>query len=262
MQDLYYSPLTSTKLYRIQTEFLKANPSFLANQAANNAVEFLGERGGQANGFESDTDGRIYMSMPEHNAIYYYDPADLQVHGFVRDPRILWADSMVCPLPCLLPSLFSMMLIFLRSRVLQVMVICISPSTSYLFRIPGTMALHCELSLVSSSESNCLGMVRRLPQLWDTEHEKPLESAMQSSCLRLYNVMPSFDQCSNLLDNLHDCRCCWRIRHCVDKALAHVASFSKSWIQRNFTQELKPEFFGKCFAASGGGFEDFALMSA
>ena len=28
-----------------------------------------------------------------HNAIYDYDPSDLQTHGFVRDPRILWPDS-------------------------------------------------------------------------------------------------------------------------------------------------------------------------
>lgn len=67
----------------------------MADQAAGNAVEFLGQKGGQNNGFESDSNGLIYMSMPEHNAIYYYDPNDLQAHGFVHDPRILWADSMV-----------------------------------------------------------------------------------------------------------------------------------------------------------------------
>ena len=31
--------------------------------------------------------------MPTKNAIYYYDPSDLQVHGFVEDPRILWPDG-------------------------------------------------------------------------------------------------------------------------------------------------------------------------
>jgi len=25
--------------------------------------------------------------------VYYYDPNDLQVHGFVRDPRIIWNDG-------------------------------------------------------------------------------------------------------------------------------------------------------------------------
>ena len=33
------------------------------------------------------------MCMPEDNAMYYYNPNDLQTHGFVRDPRILWVDG-------------------------------------------------------------------------------------------------------------------------------------------------------------------------
>lgn len=34
------------------------------------------------------------MIMPEHNAIYYYDPKDLKVHTLVRDPRMLWPDPL------------------------------------------------------------------------------------------------------------------------------------------------------------------------
>ena len=89
---IYYSPLTSQNLYRVPTANLLAQDT-LAEQAASNNVSWLGQRGGEANGFEGDSNGRIYMLMPTHNAIYYYDPADLQVHGFVRDPRILWPDS-------------------------------------------------------------------------------------------------------------------------------------------------------------------------
>lgn len=94
-EDLYFGPLTSSNLYRIQTSYLKANPSFLAEQAAGNAVEYLGQAGSMKNGFESDSNGLIYISVPEQNGVYYYNPLDLQVHGFVHDPRILWADSMV-----------------------------------------------------------------------------------------------------------------------------------------------------------------------
>lgn len=31
--------------------------------------------------------------MPEHNAVYYYDPKDGLVHPWVQDPSILWPDS-------------------------------------------------------------------------------------------------------------------------------------------------------------------------
>lgn len=92
---IYYSPLDGQTLYRIPTSSLLVtdDDTPLAEQQASNNVTNLGDRGGQANGFEGDSNGLIYMSMPEHNAIYYYDPDDLQVHGFVRDPRILWCDG-------------------------------------------------------------------------------------------------------------------------------------------------------------------------
>jgi sugar lactone lactonase YvrE len=92
---IYYSPLTSQNLYRIPTAnlLLQDSQSPLAEQAASNNVSWLGQRGGEANGFEGDSNGLVYMLMPTHNAIYYYDPSDLQVHGFIRDPRILWPDS-------------------------------------------------------------------------------------------------------------------------------------------------------------------------
>jgi sugar lactone lactonase YvrE len=92
---IYYSPLTSQNLYRIPTAnlLLQDSQSPLAEQAASNNVSWLGQRGGEANGFEGDSNGLVYMLMPTHNAIYYYDPSDLEIHGFIRDPRILWPDS-------------------------------------------------------------------------------------------------------------------------------------------------------------------------
>ncbi|KAK7548706.1 major royal jelly protein-domain-containing protein [Phyllosticta citricarpa] len=92
---IYYSPLTSDYLYAVPTANLLARDADdpLAELAAANNVSCLGQRGGNANGFEGDDNGLIYMLMPEHNAIYYYDPADLQTHTFIRDPRIMWPDS-------------------------------------------------------------------------------------------------------------------------------------------------------------------------
>jgi hypothetical protein len=88
------SAIESHSLYSIPSANLRecdANP--LAEQAASNNVPWLGQRGGEANGFEGDSNGLIYQLTLEHNAIYYYDPADLQTHSFVRDSRILWPDS-------------------------------------------------------------------------------------------------------------------------------------------------------------------------
>ncbi|KAK5944418.1 hypothetical protein PMZ80_003700 [Knufia obscura] len=91
---IYYSPINSRYLYRIPTaSLLVTDDDPLAEQQASNNVTNLGQRGAEANGFEGDSNGLIYMCMPENNAIYYYDPNDLQVHGFVRDPRIIWPDG-------------------------------------------------------------------------------------------------------------------------------------------------------------------------
>ncbi|KAI2474601.1 major royal jelly protein [Pyrenophora tritici-repentis] len=92
-ETIFYSPLTSNKLYSIPASFLRAPPSPLADIAAQNAIAHLGGRGGNANGFEGDDHGRVYMCMPEQNAIYIYDPRTLQTVAWVRDPRIIWPDG-------------------------------------------------------------------------------------------------------------------------------------------------------------------------
>ncbi|KAA8611944.1 major royal jelly protein [Pyrenophora tritici-repentis] len=60
-ETIFYSPLTSNKLYSIPASFLRAPPSPLADIAAQNAIAHLGGRGGNANGFEGDDHGRVYM---------------------------------------------------------------------------------------------------------------------------------------------------------------------------------------------------------
>ncbi|KAJ4364489.1 hypothetical protein N0V83_009083 [Neocucurbitaria cava] len=93
-ETMYYSPLTSNYLYSIPTANLRASDSDpLSEQAASNNVTNLGQRGGNANGFEGDSNGLVYQLMPEHNAIYAYDPKTLLNHGVVRDPRIIWPDG-------------------------------------------------------------------------------------------------------------------------------------------------------------------------
>jgi sugar lactone lactonase YvrE len=92
---LYYSALTSDYLYSIPTANLLARveENKLAEIAAANNVTNHGQRGGNANGFEGDSNGLIYQLMPEHNAVFAYNPATLQTEPFVRDPRIIWPDG-------------------------------------------------------------------------------------------------------------------------------------------------------------------------
>jgi sugar lactone lactonase YvrE len=91
---LYYSPLTTNYLWSIPTRNLRekdTNP--LAEVQARGNVSNHGQRGGNANGFEGDSNGLIYQLMPTHNAIYYFDPNDGLTKPFVRDPRIIWPDG-------------------------------------------------------------------------------------------------------------------------------------------------------------------------
>lgn len=96
-ERMYYSPLSTNYLYSIPTLNLRerdSNPT--AELDARSNVSDHGQRGGNANGFEGDSNGLIYQLMPEHNAIYTYDSSrngNGQTVGFLRDPRIIWNDG-------------------------------------------------------------------------------------------------------------------------------------------------------------------------
>jgi len=91
---LYFSPLSSRFLYSIPTAALRDHSFPLSEQAAQDAVQTLGQKGGTNNSFEGDSNGLIYIAAPESNSINVYDPSTLQVSVFVRDPRIIWPDSL------------------------------------------------------------------------------------------------------------------------------------------------------------------------
>jgi len=94
-ERVYYSPLTSDYLYSVPTANLLARTEDdnLAEIKAANNVTNHGQRGGNANGFEGDSNGLVYQLMPEHNAVYAYNPSTLQTEPYIRDPRILWPDG-------------------------------------------------------------------------------------------------------------------------------------------------------------------------
>ena len=93
-ETMYYSALSQNYLYSIPTRNLREHDSNpLAEVQAHANVSSHGQRGGNANGFEGDSNGLVYQLMPEHNAVYTFDPNDGLTHGFVRDPRIIWPDG-------------------------------------------------------------------------------------------------------------------------------------------------------------------------
>ncbi|KAI9848091.1 MAG: hypothetical protein M1837_001193 [Sclerophora amabilis] len=94
---LYYAPLTSYYLYAVPTEVLlvRDEDSAYAEWNASNHVQNLGQKGSMTNGFDSDSNNVIYMSAPQTNSILQYRPnVSPIVESFVRDPRLLWTDTM------------------------------------------------------------------------------------------------------------------------------------------------------------------------
>lgn len=89
--DLYWGPVGGRYLYSIPTQRLldRSQNSELLAQAA---VQNRGQRG-VSDGFETDTNGYIYVGNMEQNAILFYNPANASTALFVRDPRINWVDT-------------------------------------------------------------------------------------------------------------------------------------------------------------------------
>lgn len=85
-ERIYYSPLTGNYLYSVPSANLRIreeHDNLVEIKAANNVTNY-GQRGGNANGFEGDDKGMIYQLIPEHNAVYAYNPRTLQTEPFIR----------------------------------------------------------------------------------------------------------------------------------------------------------------------------------
>ncbi|EIM89727.1 uncharacterized protein STEHIDRAFT_108398 [Stereum hirsutum FP-91666 SS1] len=95
-QFIYYTPLASRDLYRVPTAALRINPANenLAFLKAADSVQYLGQYGGQADGLETDSTGKIYLTSPEHNSINTFDPETGMVFPFVRSPIMAWPDTL------------------------------------------------------------------------------------------------------------------------------------------------------------------------
>lgn len=88
---LYYCPLGSRRLYSVVTEALADRSLDDATVAATVIDE--GDKGGAADGLESDAAGNLYVTNYEHNAVQRRRP-DAEWETIAHDPRLLWPDTL------------------------------------------------------------------------------------------------------------------------------------------------------------------------
>ena len=87
---LFYCPLASRHLYSVSTALLRNSKA--AESLIENSVIDHGEKG-MSDGLEADAQGRVYVTLPEQNAIARRLPNSLY-QTVVRDPRLLWPDTL------------------------------------------------------------------------------------------------------------------------------------------------------------------------
>jgi sugar lactone lactonase YvrE len=88
---LWYSPLSSRHLYRVDADRLADPNAGEAEVAA--TVEDLGDRGFASDGLLGDEEGRLYLTDYENQAIHRRS-ADGTIDVVASDDRLLWPDSM------------------------------------------------------------------------------------------------------------------------------------------------------------------------
>jgi sugar lactone lactonase YvrE len=88
---VYYSPLTSHRLYRVSADAL-ADPTRTDEEVAA-TVEDLGDKGFAADGLLGDAQGRLYVTDLEHSAIRRRAP-DGRWQTVMHDPSLHWPDTL------------------------------------------------------------------------------------------------------------------------------------------------------------------------
>ncbi|KAI1851320.1 hypothetical protein JX265_000446 [Neoarthrinium moseri] len=91
-ERLYWGPLGSRYLYSVPTVLLrKQDPT--SELLTQQGVTSHGEKGA-SDGFETDSNGFIYVGNNEANSVNLFNPKNGTTTPFVRDPRINWVDTM------------------------------------------------------------------------------------------------------------------------------------------------------------------------
>ncbi|MDR4492644.1 MAG: L-dopachrome tautomerase-related protein [Candidatus Nitrosocosmicus sp.] len=89
---LYYCPLGSRKLYSVATDALVDRD--ISEEEVASTIQDHGDRGGASDGLESDSEGNIYSTNYEHNAILQLRYSDKVWETVAYDPRLLWPDTL------------------------------------------------------------------------------------------------------------------------------------------------------------------------
>jgi sugar lactone lactonase YvrE len=90
-ERIWYCPLMSRRWYSVPAEALRDRS--LADEEVAALVRDEGDKGGGADGLETDDQGRIYATNWEHQAVLRRLP-DGTMETVVHDPRMLWPDTM------------------------------------------------------------------------------------------------------------------------------------------------------------------------
>jgi sugar lactone lactonase YvrE len=88
---LYYHALTAHSLYRIKTSFLIDQK--LGQKDLESKVENVGETPAP-DGMLEASDGSVYLTNVEHNAVVHWDPATKRVEQVIADKRLMWPDTL------------------------------------------------------------------------------------------------------------------------------------------------------------------------
>jgi sugar lactone lactonase YvrE len=88
---LFYCPLAGRRLYRVSIDALIDEKK--SDEEVAKTVTDLGDKGCASDGLESDSEGRIYLTDYEHNAIQRRS-ASGSYDTVVHDGRVLWPDTL------------------------------------------------------------------------------------------------------------------------------------------------------------------------
>ncbi|KAF3762794.1 major royal jelly protein [Cryphonectria parasitica EP155] len=90
-ESLFFGPLSARRLYSVPTSLLRDRSSYSELRAQQGTL-YHGQKG-FSDGYETDSNGIIYMGNFEQNAVIMFTPENGTVTTFVRDPRINWVDT-------------------------------------------------------------------------------------------------------------------------------------------------------------------------
>jgi len=91
-ETLFFGPTGGSYLYSVPTALLRAQGP-TSEVRAQAGVTSLTQKGA-SDGFETDSNGLVYLGHPQQNAVVIYNPANSSMSTFVRDPRVNWVDTL------------------------------------------------------------------------------------------------------------------------------------------------------------------------